>query len=334
MISHPTIVSDRPDTEENVDALSQVLESVHFHGSLYFRSELTAPWGMSVPASDTAQFHVVRRGQCWLFSVEPEAPPALRLEAGDIVVLPRGDAHVLADTPVTPAVPLQELVDRHLAQPHAQRAPLRFGGDGAGVTLICGYFRYDAGAVHPLLSVLPDVLHLSGEGGRARPWLETSLDLIAEEVRVGRPGAEAITNRLTEALFIQVIRAHIESVDQARPSWLAGLGDEQIAHGLGVMHAEVDRPWSVEALAHRVGMSRSGFSARFRELVGEPPLQYLTRWRMHQAATHLKEGRLSIAEIAAAVGYGAEASFSKVFKRFMGDAPGAYRRRIAADGSS
>jgi len=314
-----------------MDALADILESVHLSGSLYCRSDLSAPWGMDLPASDTTQFHAVRRGRCWL--LRDEASP-IRLETGDMVMLPKGTAHALADDPDTPLRPLTDLIACHLPaqMPTGVKPPLVFGGGGDPTALICGYFRFDAGAAHPLLSVLPAVVHVRGEGGRALTWLETTLDLIAQEATAGRPGGEVLINRLTEALFIQVIRAHLEARTSPEPSWLAGLCDPRIASALGLIHREPGEAWTVDTLATRVGLSRSGFSARFRDLVGEPPLHYLTRWRMQVASNHLQDGRLSLAEVAEAVGYRAEASFSRVFKRMVGVAPGAYRRRSVQQG--
>lgn len=312
-----------------MDALADLLNTVHLSGSLYFRSILSAPWGMEVPASDTAQFHVIRRGRCWLLPTETSAFAAQQLEAGDIVVLPHGDAHILADERDTPIVPLQDLVPIDLTDPEPpySPAPLILGGGGPQTTLVCGYFKFDRGTVHPMLSVLPAVLNLRGEGGRARSWLESSLDLITEEAAAGRPGGATLVNRLTEALFVQVIQAYIEALDHPDPNWLTGLRDPQIAKALGLIHGEMGTAWTVGDLAARVGMSRSAFSARFADLVGEPPLHYLTRWRMQVAANHLQGDRLTLAEIAETVGYGAEASFSKVFKRYVGVAPGSYRRQ-------
>lgn len=311
-----------------MDALSDVLETVHLHGSVYCRSELTAPWGMSIPQVSQAQFHVVRRGRCWIL-VEGDEP--VLLEAGDLVMLPHGTAHTLADRPNSPTRPLFDLVATCMVpRGHEGKPPLRHGGGGQATTLLCGYFRFDGGTAHPLLSVLPRVVLLRGEGGRARRWLEAALDLIADETVGGSPGSESLVNRLTAALFIQVVRLHLDQRDELDPSWLAGLRDPRIAHALGLIHGEVSAPWTVEALARQAGMSRSAFSARFSELVGEPPLRYLTRWRMQVAANHLAEDRLSLSQVAEEVGYQAEAAFHKAFKRMMGVTPGAWRREARA----
>ena len=329
MTARPESLSDRPGVMEVVDALASLLETVHLGGSLYFRSELGAPWGMNVPASREAQFHVVRRGRCWLLPSDGSFNPQ-PLDAGDLVVLPHGSAHILVDDPATPPVPLADLLGCNVDVPAdiLPLSPAHLGGDGACTTLICGFFTFDTGDAHPLLDVLPAVLTLRGEGGRARRWLESSLDLIADVAVSDRPGAAALVNRLTEALFIQVLQAYLEEADPAGPSWLAGLRDARLARALGAIHGEPASDWSVGTLAAHAGMSRSAFSARFRELVGEPPLQYLTRWRMQVAANLLRAGELSVMEVAEAVGYGAEASFGKVFKRFLGVGPGGYRRGV------
>jgi len=306
-----------------MDALTDILKTVHLHGSVYCRSELTAPWGMTLPASDWAQFHVVRRGRCWLLIEGEDADGApqspLLLEAGDLVVLPKGTAHALVDDPQTRPEPLMDLLARHMSED--SKGPLTFGGSGDAVTLVCGYFQFQAGAVHPLLSILPPLITLRGEGGRARSWLEST---------AARPGGETLVDRLTEAMFIQVLRAHLEQHRDAGPSWLTGLRDEQIAAALGLIHRHPGDRWTVEQLATRVGMSRTAFSTRFRGLVGEPPLSYLTRWRMQVAANHLRDTRLTMPEIAHCVGYQGEAAFAKVFKRLLGLAPGQFRRQAAS----
>jgi AraC-like DNA-binding protein len=340
-----------------MDALTDVLETVHLTGSLYCRSELSAPWGMAVPASSAAQFHVVRRGRCRL---RLEAGPGraaeratagrvarrgsrgsgagaaeLVLEAGDLVCLPRGDAHRLYDAPGSRVESMERLLASCGGTPAS--GPLVHGGGGERATLICGYFRFDAGEIHPLLSVLPQVILVRGEGGRPSAWMESLLELIAAETTEAGPGGETLINRLTEAMFIRIVRAHLAEATEVPPSWLAGLRDPQVARALGLLHHEPAEAWTVEALADRAGLSRSAFAARFRELVGESPLQYLTRWRMHLAATQLRAGRLPLAEIARRVGYETDAGFSKVFRRLWGVPPAAWRRaalRASGAGSS
>ncbi len=310
-----------------MDALSDVLRSVHLSGSLFCRSEPRAPWGMEVPQHDSAHFHIIRRGRCYLMV---EGRETQLLEAGDMVVLPGGSPHDLVDDPSTPTQPLGDLLAD--MQSGGESCSLIFGGGGEACTLICGYFRFDPSQVHPLLAVLPSMILLKGEGGRAQPWLESTLNLIAEESCAARPGSEVLIDRLTETLFIRVIRSYLDdpASDETGPNWLAGLKDPKIGEALGYIHHLPQENWTVDALATRVGMSRSAFSGRFSELVGEPPLKYITRWRMQLAADHLRNEKLSLGEIAARVGYGAEAAFSKVFKRMWGVSPGNFRRQHAS----
>lgn len=311
-----------------MDALTDILRTVHLRGSVYCRSEMSAPWGIAVPTSEAAQFHVVRRGRCWLSIEESARVKPTLLESGDVVLVPQGHAHILVDEPSTVPESLAQLIAEQ--EPKVCGTPLRHGGGGDEVTLICGYFTFESSAVHPLLSVLPPLITVRGEGGRARSWLMSTLDLIAEESVTGRPGGETLIDRLSEALFIQVLRTHLEEDRRTTPSWLAGLRDPQIARVLALIHRHPDERWTVEALAQRLGMSRSAFSSRFRALVGEPPLSYVTRWRMQVAAVHLREAQLTLPEIAERVGYQAEASFSKIFKKAWGVAPATYRRQVGA----
>jgi len=326
-------VTDRSELAGLMDALTDVLQTVHLRGSLYFRSELTAPWGLAIPAAALAQFHAVRRGRCWLHLDRDASAEPLPLEPGDLVILPQGDAHRLTSAPtgVVPE-PLERVVQCH-QKPGAPK-PLVYGGGGAAVTLICGYFVFEAArpGVHPLLSVLPPLISLQAAQGRGPSWLESILDLIAAEAADPRPGSETVVDRLTETLFIQVLRSYLESEAASGPSWLAGLRDPRIAEALGLMHREPAERWSVESLATRVGMSRTSFANRFRELVGETPLRYLARWRMQRAAQALRDGSASLPEIAERVGYRAEAAFSKVFKKMWGVAPGQYRRQAIGAG--
>src|SRR5207253_4752553 len=205
---------------------------------------------------------------------------------------------------------------------------VRHGGGGAETALICGSFRFEGSRTHPLLSVLPPLIHIQGDGGassRTTEWLSTTLRFLAAEARHPRPGAETLISRLTDVVFVQALRAWIESQPEGVGGWLGALRDRQIAAALGQIHRQPERDWSVARLASTVGMSRSSFAARFTALVGEAPLAYLTRWRMHLAGELLRGRDLSVSEIAGRVGYESEAAFSKAFKREAGISPGAYR---------
>ncbi len=305
-----------------MDVLTDVLQTLRVQGACYGRVQAGAPWGVSARGNDDAKFHVVLSGSCWLL-VEGESEPRL-LQAGDIVALPHGHPHSLHDAPSTPAQPLEQLV---LCRPERRGLALELGGSGARTELVSGRIRFEARAHNPLLAVLPAVMVLPGEAGRAVQWLEPTLQFIAWEVASGKPGAHTIVSRLADILFIQIVRGYLAGLPEDATGWLGALKDQQMGSALALIHQNPERDWTVLALAEEVAMSRSAFAARFTKLVGEPPLHYLTRWRMQKAAGLLREGRASLAEIAEQVGYDSEAAFSKAFKRAIGSAPGAYRRR-------
>jgi len=204
------------------------------------------------------------------------------------------------------------------------------GGEGAETQLVCGSFRLERADAHPLLEFLPPLLHLRPAENAAAEWMEATLRFLARETREARPGTETIVSRLTDVLFVQVLRAWIETAPEGRGGWLGALRDRQIGAALAHLHRSPDRGWTNASLAEAVGMSRSRFAARFTALVGEPPLTYLSRWRLETAAGLLGDGALGLAEVAARVGYESEAAFSKAFRRRFGTPPGAYRRRAAA----
>ncbi|HVJ15384.1 MAG TPA: AraC family transcriptional regulator [Polyangiaceae bacterium] len=309
-----------------MDVLTDVLQTVRVQGACYGRVQAGAPWAVSVNRAEDAKFHVVLSGACSLV-VEGEAEPR-HLAAGDIVALPHGDAHSLHDDPMTPARPLDQL-----CRPEKRGLALEVGGAGPRTELVSGRIRFESRAHNPLLSALPSVMVLPGQEGRAVQWLEPTLQFIAWEVAAGKPGAHTVVSRLADILFIQIVRGYLASLPDDATGWLGALKDQQIGAALTLIHQNPERDWTVLALAEQVAMSRSAFAARFNRIVGEPPLHYLTRWRMQKAAGLLREGQGSLAEIAEQVGYDSEAAFSKAFKRAIGSAPGAYRR-AARDGAS
>jgi AraC-like DNA-binding protein len=304
-----------------MDVLNDVLRSLRLKSTCYGRAEFTAPWGLRVSEhSDHASFFVVTRGSCWL-EVE-EAKKQIALAGGDFVLLPHANAFVLRDKPGSRPIELEKLLSRW--DPNSKS--LSYGGGGVLTSVVHGCFEFEGRETNPLISALPQLIHIKGEEGRAVPWLETTLQYLASETMSALPGSETVISHLTEILFIQAVRAHIGASGEASKKGLTrAITDPQIGQALAFIHNKPQESWTVESLASNVGMSRAGFAARFRELVGEPPVQYLTRWRMHQAAGLLRTGEVSLAEIADRVGYVANASFSKAFKRWMGSAPGAYR---------
>jgi AraC-like DNA-binding protein len=306
-----------------MDVLTDVLETVRVVAACYGRLEATAPWGIRVRPGDDAKFHVVLEGHARL-SVDG-VDEAIELSAGDIVALPHGHAHSLSDDPSITAQPLEELL---LCRPRGDSSVLRLGGGGQSSTIVSGRFRFEDRRNNPLLSVLPPVITLRGEMGKSVRWLEPTLKFIACEAQSGRPGSQTVIARLADVLFIQIVRGHLASLPLNGSGWLGALADAQIGSALGHIHQSPEQDWTVQSLASKVAMSRSAFASRFMRLVGEPPLSYVTRWRMQKAASMLRDGKQTLAAVAARVGYDSEAAFSKAFKRAVGSAPGAYRRAL------
>jgi AraC-like DNA-binding protein len=300
------------------DALTAVLENVRIDGGLYGRAELRAPWGIRFPAADTLTFHMVDAGGCWLRS--PAADGPLKLDTGDVVVLPHGDAHTLGDRPGRGTGKVYDITDVQ----HRVPCPVfRNAATGAPTTLVCGAVRFRRTGEW-LLGLLPPVLHVpagTAEAGRLRPVLA----LLADETAQSRPGGEAMVSRLCDVIVIEVLRVWIDTAP-GHAGWLAGLRDPRIAAALGQLHAAPDRAWTVVSLAQAAGMSRSRFALRFAELVGATPVRYLTEWRLYRAAELLADPVHSLRTVAQHSGYASEAAFSKAFKRRFGVSPDAYRR--------
>jgi AraC-like DNA-binding protein len=276
---------------------------------------------MSLPSARIAHFHVVDEGSCWL-SVDGE-PESIVLAAGDLVVLPHGGGHQIADAPGAPTTPLASLLSD--GEPGACRR-LRYGGGGARTTLICGAFTFQGDTGHPLLARLPAVPHLPRATDHAA-WLEPLLRVLAAETAAPRPGSETVINRVVDIVFVQALRAWLDTAGDADAGWLGALRDPQIGSALQRLHEAPDESWTVASLAAEVGLSRSSLAARFAALVGEPPVAYLARWRLSLAARALEAENRSLAQIARRVGYASEVAFSRAFRRHFGVAPGTYRRQ-------
>jgi AraC-like DNA-binding protein len=251
-----------------------------------------------------------------------------RLEPGDLALVPHGEGHRLSSEPGTPAPGLEELVHEKVSDRYAI---LRHGGGGAATSLVCGAVRFDHPAAHHLVRLLPRVIHVEASTSPQMDWIGSSLRLMAAEAEEMHPGGETVITRLADILVIQAIRAWIQKDPVAQTGWLGALRDKQIGSAISIIHRDTARTWTVASLAAEVGMSRSAFAARFTELVGEPAMHYLARWRMHVALTWLKEDSSTLGEMASRLGYQSEAAFSRAFKRFIGTSPGAVRRH--GDGS-
>jgi AraC-like DNA-binding protein len=307
-----------------VDPLGEALHYLRMSGMFYCRSELTAPWGLALPPMEGLSFHVLTSGPCWLHVDGMKPRP---LQPGDLVLLPHGEGHRLSTERRGRTIPIDELRQERVSERYGI---LRHGGGGAQTDLVCGAVRFDHPAAHHVVRLLPKVIHIdsgwSSQTGMAG-WMRSTMQLLAAEARELRPGGETIITRLADVLVVQAIRTWIERDPSAQTGWLAALHDPRIGRALTLVHREPARAWSVESLATGVGMSRSGFAARFTELVGEPAMQYVTRWRMLVALTWLSESDESLNEMANRLGYQSEAAFSRAFKRVIGTSPGAARRR-------
>jgi AraC-like DNA-binding protein len=302
------------------DPLGEALHFLRVTGSFYCRSELTAPWGLTMPAwQGCLWFHIVTAGRCRL---EVDGAEPRMLQPGDLALVPHGQGHVLGSGPdvITPDVMglEHEFQNRY--------AILRHGGGGAATTLVCGAVRLDHPAAHLILPLLPMVIHVGPSGSPQAEWMQSTLRLVAAEAAEMRPGGEAVITRLSDILVIQALRAWIETDPAAQRGWLGALRDRQIGRAITLIHRDPARAWTVASLANELAMSRSAFAARFTELVDEPAMHYVTRWRMQTARTLLAEDGVTVAEIASRLGYQSEAAFSRAFKRITGTPPGAVAR--------
>jgi AraC-like DNA-binding protein len=300
---------------------------------VYFDFELSSPWVAEAPASceiaanvmpgaqRVIEYHLIARGACWGNVV---GEPPLRLNAGDLVVFPQGDRHVLSSERGLRAAPDMSLYVRPTTP-----LPLvyeRGGGGSDGARVICCFLGCDERPFNPLLAALPRTIHLSGAGDEeASGWLATLLNIAVGESNTARAGRDNILARLAELMFVGAVRRYIETLPAAETGWLAGLRDPVVGQALAALHAEPASPWTVDRLARAVGVSRSVLADRFAEMVGQPPMQYLALWRMQRASRLLLEGE-SVAETAGVVGYESEAAFSRAFKKLVGRAPATWRR--------
>ncbi len=318
-----------------MDVLSDVIAAVRLSSYIHICPEFTAPWGLSFGQQpDRAVFYVLSRGSCYL-EVEGQPSP-LTMAGGDLAMLPHGAAHILRDRLETPATPFEELIRGGC---EAAARVLHHGGGGEKSALVSGYFKFENRAAGRLLGSLPPVIHITSELAQSVPWLEGTLKFLSSEANSTQPGAEIAMARLTDVLFIQILRAFIAREEREgrtcdkHAGMLHALVDPDISKALAIMHEQPDHAWTVAELARGIGMSRTGFAVRFKEKAGVTPLHYLTQWRMQKAGDLLRQGEENVEEVALRVGYESGAAFSKAFKREMGFPPGSYRRALVADGT-
>ena len=320
MIECPEYVCDHPNCmEERMDVLTDVLNTLELKGWLQAGIEMAPPWRVDFLASHDSIFHLFRSGGGYLW-VEGEATP-LRVESGDVVVFPFGHAHSICDERSSPLTRTVQLA----YSAHCEYQPFLSEGEGQKMVMLCGAFHFESPGDYPLLQCLPKILHIPGEQGRMAQGFAEIVRFIARESASQQVGTEAVLRRLTELLFIQIIRVWIEQQAGASTGWVAALRDQPISTALGLIHQSPERGWKVEELAEAVALSRSAFSARFTRLVGEPPIKYLTRWRMHRA-TRLLKNDVKVEAIARLLGYESEVAFRQAFKREVGMPPARYRK--------
>lgn len=310
-----------------MDPLTDVLGLARVSGAVLAQLIAHEPWGVAVDQQPGATFHAVLAGTCWLRTAD--APPC-RLMPGDVVMLPTNLAHTLSSGPDTPAISLDQAAKTAL---RTAEGALEIPGDGAMTRLLCAAYDYDHEVAQPLLSLLPGVLHLPAGTPGDDGTVTATLGLLRFELGGGRPGSHAAVGRLIDLLLVQIVRAGISAEPAGQASWLRALRDPIAAGALALLHQQPQRPWTVDALASEIHVSRATLTRRFSELVGEPPVAYLTRWRMDLAAQRLRATDDPVAAIAGAVGYTSEYAFSRAFSRARGQPPGRYRaltRAVAA----
>jgi AraC-like DNA-binding protein len=315
MTRRSAALADLPGT----DVLSDVISALQLQGRVFCRLEASGAWAFTMPSDGLARFHVIQGGTCWAGT--PDGARR-RLAGGDLLVT-FGEHHLSDRAHPTRVSPIGEFV---AAAGQGTPSAVRGDGEGPTVRMLCGSFTFGPRPEHALLRALPPLLHVEGHDGHAPEWLDLTLRFLSAEVREPGVGTEAVVSRLTGLIFVQAVRAWVASQGDDRTGWVAALRDRQLAVVLGLMHQHPDRPWTVPMLAREVGLSRATLTRRFRELLGETPLAYLSRWRLQAAADLIRSERLSLGEVAARVGYQSEASFSRVFRQAMGQRPGAYRR--------
>jgi len=323
-----------PARTEYMDALSDVLRVARLTGGVFLHADFFAPWCMAArvgpehcapvlgPASHLILYHYVVEGELRI-RTDGEDGEGLVLGAGDVVLLPRNDLHLVGSDLTLPPVAGSDII-----QPPKDGGlfTIHHGGSGRRTRMICGYLGCDSADENPVISTLPPLLKLDAEQGGAGEWIRSTFQYAAEEVAAGRPGSETVLAKLSEQLFIEAVRRYAAALPEGQTGWLAGLRDPHVARALALLHRDISRPWTVDDLSREVGLSRSALADRFIDLIGMPPMHYVASWRMQVATQKLHNTSASLAQVADQVGYSSEAAFSRAFKKAFGIAPAAWRR--------
>jgi AraC-like DNA-binding protein len=342
--------------EETVDILSDTLQVVRMTGAIFFKADLSSPWAFHSPPADELRshlrsssecltlFHILERGQFW---ITVNGNVSFLMREGDAVVFPHGRAHIMSSLREPSSSDVQSIpLDTLVADANGGVTSVTFGGHGEASRVICGYLQCDQ-KFNPMVGSLPMVLWLRlgqhadspliVDDGKFPPWcvlqlqegqwLESTLQYTVQEVNKGRPGNAAMLSRLSEIMFVEVLRQYMQQLPPEYDSWLAAVRDRSVGQALQLMHAQPDRPWTVEDLASAVAVSRSSLAQRFTTLIGETPMQYLAGWRMQIAKHLLRQTNLTISEIASRTGYTSEVAFNHAFKRVVGQPPVTWRKQ-------
>jgi len=320
-----------------MDALSDVLRVVRLKGGVFLHAEFTAPWCITaqVGPRDSGSlfdrpehvllFHYVSEGK--LFAQIESSRPS-EIEAGEIIIFPQNGQHLLGSHLDVPPVPTREIVQ---SAPESGFRVIHHGGGGEQTRIVCGFLGCDQIAGNPLLAALPSVLRFDTRSATSGQWVRSSLEFAAQESAARRAGTEAVLARLSEVLFIEALRSYVDALSQTQTGWLAGLKDPLVARALALLHGQIARQWTMDDLSREVGLSRSGLAERFTRLIGDPPIRYLSRWRIQVAAHQLRHSEATIARIAEDVGYGSEAAFNRAFKLGLGTPPATWRKLVRPD---
>jgi AraC-like DNA-binding protein len=316
-----------------MDPLSDLLRVVRLDGAYFYAVDATEPWRVEsmaarelspriMPAAEhLISYHIVTAGRCFGGVIGEEH---VELVAGDVILFPQGDAHVMSSGRTGVGV--------QISTPRRHREKVHLGGDGPPTaSFVCGFLGCDRRPFNPLLAALPRRLHLRG---MSSAWIGGFAHQLAEESRLARAGSDSILTRLAEVMFIEVLRRYVDELPPGHTGWFAGLRDEVVGRVLALIHARPGHPWTLAELAREAASSRTNVAQRFVAFVGEPPMQYLARWRMQVAATLLSESGAKVGTVGTQVGYDSEAAFSRAFKKAVGVAPGAWRLARRAEGSN
>jgi AraC-like DNA-binding protein len=320
-----------------MDVLSDVLLAVRLNGAVFFDIDARSPFATESPAAEVIAakisgdcdhiiaFHVVTEGSCWSTPVDEQGSPVL-VSAGEMVIYPAGEANILASAPGMRAQPDSS---RYYHPVHKTLPfPIEVNVDGTGdrCRFACGFLACDSRPFNPLLEALPRMVH-SPVSERSWRWMTGLLDAAIEASDSQDAGREAMLAKLSELMFVEALRAHIDRLPPESRTWVAGLRDPEVGTALRLIHGRFAESWTLERLAREVGMSRSSFADRFTAYVGVPPMTYLSHWRLQVAARMLQGGTVTVAQAASRVGYQSESAFNRAFKRQVGRSPGSWRRR-------